>query len=170
VTDRPTPLTLGFLTALTDTNGTVGGYLVTNAWGRPLEFRLTSAVQPNKVQQILYGSSLAEYIYADLIGKTLVEKTSTTPTLLLTDTPELLPVHSRVSIPILAVVPILDGIALNSPRGSTVYLPGNLDASRATVEQRLAQLDPAVDPSEPFTRVREALLEARKPGVLNRAA
>ena len=36
---------LGFLTILQDPAGTLGGYLVTNLWGRPLEFRLTSAVQ-----------------------------------------------------------------------------------------------------------------------------
>src|SRR4051812_10940115 len=36
-----TPLNLGFLVVLND-NGYLGGYLVTNAWGRPLEFRLSS--------------------------------------------------------------------------------------------------------------------------------
>jgi hypothetical protein len=170
VTDRPPPLTLGFLTALTDATGTVGGYLVTNAWGRPLEFRLTSAVQPNKVQQILYGHSLAEYIHADLIGRTLVEKTSATPTLLLTDSPELLPVRTRVDIPIVSVVPIPGASELTVPRGGVVYLPEAFSADRASIEARLAALDPAVDPAEPFARVREALGEARKPGALHRAA
>ena len=68
---------LGFLTVLRDGSGFLGGYLVTNPWGRPLEFRLSSAVQPNRVQQILYGESLEPYIYADLLGKTLVDKTAT---------------------------------------------------------------------------------------------
>src|SRR5205823_1031168 len=52
---------LGYLTILRDGTGYLGGYLVTNAWGRPLEFRLSSAVQPNRVQQILYGQSLEPY-------------------------------------------------------------------------------------------------------------
>ena len=58
----PTPapaLNLGFLTVLNEPSGYLGGYLVTNVWGRPLEFRLSTAVQPNRVQQILYGSTLA---------------------------------------------------------------------------------------------------------------
>src|SRR5437773_707729 len=50
VTDRQAGLTLGFLTVLHDAAGFTGGYLVTNAWGRPLEFRLTTPVQPNRVQ------------------------------------------------------------------------------------------------------------------------
>src|SRR5215475_12294428 len=76
---------LGFLTVLHEASGYLGGYLVTNVWGRPLEFRLSTAVQPNKVQQILYGSTLEPYIHADLIGKTLVEKTSILVQLVLTD-------------------------------------------------------------------------------------
>src|SRR5262249_7230983 len=55
------PPNVGFLTVLQEPSGYLGGYLVTNLWGRPLEFRLTSAVQPNKVQQILYGDTLLSY-------------------------------------------------------------------------------------------------------------
>src|SRR5436305_14698670 len=69
---------VGFLAILQDPSGTLGGYLVTNSWGRPLEFRVTSAVQPNKVQAILYGASLPAYLCGELIAKTLVEK-STAP-------------------------------------------------------------------------------------------
>src|SRR5687767_11333073 len=74
MTDPTLPLTLhlGFLTVFAAETGFLGGYLVTNSWGRPLEFRLSTAVQPNRVQQILYGPTLAEYVCADLIGKTLV--------------------------------------------------------------------------------------------------
>jgi hypothetical protein len=71
VTNAAKPLTLGFLTVVTDGASHFGGYLVTNAWGRPLEFRLSSAVQFNRVQQILYGPTLGIYLSADLIGKTL---------------------------------------------------------------------------------------------------
>src|SRR5262245_11160690 len=34
-------LNLGFLTVLHEASGYLGGYLVTNQWGRPLEFRLS---------------------------------------------------------------------------------------------------------------------------------
>src|SRR5262249_20078249 len=73
----PAVVTLGFLGVLQEPSGWLGGYLVTNGWGRPLEFRLTTAVQPNRVQAALYGPTLSEYLLADLIGKTLIEKTAT---------------------------------------------------------------------------------------------
>jgi hypothetical protein len=76
--NAPALSAIGFLTVLDEGNGYVGGYLVTNVWGRPLEFRLTSAVQPNRVQQILYGETLVPYLCGDLIGKTLVDKSSRT--------------------------------------------------------------------------------------------
>ena len=40
---------------------------MTNLWGRPLEFRLSTAVQPNRVQQILYAATLAEYVCGELV-------------------------------------------------------------------------------------------------------
>src|SRR3954470_11002389 len=79
------PLNLGFLTILQENNSYVGAYMVTNQWGRPLEYRLTSAVQPNKVQQVLYGGTLESYLCADLIGKALVDKVTVPARLVVTD-------------------------------------------------------------------------------------
>src|ERR1700704_2287217 len=100
----PAPATnLGFLTIVREGTGYVGGYLVTNPWGRPLEFRLSSAVQPNRVQQILYGQSLEPYICADLLGKTLVDKTATRAHIVLTDTPAALDLRLRLDMPVALV-------------------------------------------------------------------
>ena len=44
----PSRLHLGFLTVFAEGTGFLGGYLVTNSWGRPIEFRLSTAVQPNR--------------------------------------------------------------------------------------------------------------------------
>src|SRR6476620_3074633 len=76
------PIHLGFLTVFQEGPGYLGGYLVTNSWGRPLEFRLSTAVQPNRVQNLLYGKTLQEYLCADLIGKTLIDKCATPITML----------------------------------------------------------------------------------------
>jgi hypothetical protein len=152
----------------------LGGYLVTNAWGRPLEFRLSTAVQPNRVQQILYGPTLTEFLHTDLIGKTLVEKTSTQPFLIVTDSIPALGLRSRVGIPVVALGPpqnTADVIVL-PPLRSTVplLLSARYPEDQATIMERLEQIDPAVDVAEPFTRVREAMAEARKMGVTGRAA
>ncbi len=115
--ETPPPI-LGFLTVLQEASGWLGGYLLTNNWGRPLEFRMTTVVQPNRVQRALYGPTLEEYVTVDLIGKTLVEKTAQTPALLLTDVPLLLGLRRRLRLPIVAVLPA-EPASGSTPAGST---------------------------------------------------
>lgn len=169
------PSHLGFLSILNDAGGILGGYLVTNTWGRPVEFRLTSAVQPTRAQQILYGPTLGEYLHADLIGKTLVEKTGTLPGLIVVDAIPALALRSRIEVPVIAVAPKgevlpLDAIPFSHPRCTAgLLLPAAYESDRATILARLEKVDPAVDLAEPFARVREAVAESRKMGV-SRAA
>src|SRR6476619_674477 len=85
----------GFLTILLEPTGTLGGYLVTNSWGRPLEFRLTSPVQANRVQQILYGGTLDSYLCGELIGKTLIDKSTTPAAWIITDHAAALELRAR---------------------------------------------------------------------------
>lgn len=170
------PLAVGFLTALQEQSGWLGGYLVTNGWGRPLEFRLTTAVQPNRVQTALYGPTLTEYILADLIGKTLVEKTPTKPDIIVTDVPTALSLRSRLDIPVIAIrgenaAPPAESVAFVHPRCSVgVFLPEKYPSDRDRILPILERIDPAVDLAEPFARIRDAVSEARKMGVTNRAA
>jgi hypothetical protein len=173
VSDRVSPVTLGFLTVLQEATGWIGGYLVTNTWGRPIEFRHTSAVQPNRVQAVLYGPTLSEYLHADVIGRTLVEKTSTRPDLIVTDAVPALGLRSRFDVPVVALRP--EGETTDPPfihpRCSVpLLLPARFESDRAAVTGILDRVDPAVDLAEPFARIREAVAEARKLGVTNRAA
>ena len=169
------PLTLGFLAVLQEPTGWLGGYLVTNGWGRPLEFRLTTAVQPNRVQTALYGPTLVEYLHADVIGKTLIEKTGTKPDLIVTDSPPALALRARIEIPVIAVAPqtgtLENAAPLAHPRAPAgLFLPARFESDRAAVVRLLDHVDPAVDLAEPSARIREAVGEARKMGVTNRAA
>ena len=193
MTDTPTPpettvanstappantatLTVGFLTVLSDAGGVLGGYLVTNAWGRPLEFRLSTAVQPNRVQQILYGTTLAEYLHADLIGKTLVDRTSVSPQLIVVDTLPALALRHKVEVPVVAIrlagqAAEQDVTVIHHDRCSTglLYL-SKFAADRPRIDDLLTRLDDAIDLAEPFARIRDAVAEARKMGVSSRAA
>lgn len=169
------PVTLGFLTLVQEPSGWVGGYLVTNSWGRPLEFRLTSAVQPNRVQTVLYGPTLTEYLHADLIGKTLVEKTGVKPDLIVADSTAALGLRGRLEIPTVAVhasaEPVPETLSFTHARSSVALLVGNrFGTDRPAIESILERIDPAVDLAEPFARIREAVIEARKMGVTSRAA
>lgn len=177
MTERPTidKLNLGFLTTINEGSGYLGGYLVTNAWGRPLEFRLTTLVQPNRVQEILYGSTLREYILAELIGKTLIEKTTTQPSLVVVDSATMLPLRSRIEYPVIAIASGRqtepDTLTLTHERSrQPILYPLKFSDDGPRITQLLDAIDAAVELSEPFNRVREAVVEARKMGVTSRAA
>ena len=165
VSDREAgPLQLGFLTVLRDANGYLGGYLVVNGWGRPLEFRLTSAVQPNRVQQILYGDTLGHYVCADLIGKTLVDKAAIPVRLVVTDREEVLDLRLKLDVPVAWLAPPeADGAV----RGAIQCHP-RFGADAVEVRDLLERLDESFDLAEPFQRIREAIGEARKMGVASR--
>lgn len=173
-------MNMGFLTILQENNGYLGGYLVTNQWGRPLEFRLSTAVQPNRVQQILYADTLVPYICGDLIGKTLVEKTGIPVQAVFTDTEAALdlrlkleapvaylPKPERVEPPALAAGPAQAAPPVETPRErlrTHAAFPGD----GALVQETLDRLHKAFDLTEPFQRIREAMGEAKKLGVTNR--
>jgi hypothetical protein len=180
--DKAAGLTgLGFLTVLSEGSGYVGGYLVTNRWGRPLEFRLSSAVQPNRVQQILYAGTLQPYVCADLIGKTLVEKAGVAVQVVVTDREAVLDLRLKLEVPVLWLAPADDprGAALGAS-GAAVSPPGagrnpllchpRYAGDVALARELLSHLDAGFDLAEPFTRIREAIGEARKMGVTGRAA
>lgn len=175
-----TTLNLGFLTVLHESNGYVGGYLVTNQWGRPLEFRLSTAVQPNRVQQILYAGTLEAYICADLIGKTLVDKTGIPIQLVVTDQEAVLDLRLRLEAPVVWSAPPGDPLAARLVAAGALVRPAGEGKARLLCHPRylsdlpalrtlLERLD-GMDLAEPFGRIREAISEARKMGVTSRAA
>jgi len=172
----PTPATnscnnLGFLSVFQETGGYVGGYLVTNAWGRPLEFRLSSAVQPNKVQQILYGDSLPNYLCGELIGKTLIDKTATPVSWVIVDNERSLELRRHLEVP----VSLWHNVAASDAWTPGLQVQPHVFCHMAfpddvgIVRERLESLG-TFDLGEPFARIREAMSEARKMGVTMRNA
>jgi hypothetical protein len=179
-TITPRTEALGFLTILHDNNGYMGGYLVTNLWSRPIEFRLSTAVQPNRVQQILYGGTLQSYLCADLIGKTLVEKTTPAAQYIFTDCESVLDLrlHSDVPVLCLSAEGSRSQAQRASPTANSEHGTANLKwpllchpkfpSDVAAVRELLDYLDGSLDLAEPFARIREAMSEARKQGALSR--
>jgi hypothetical protein len=167
---------LGFLAVLQDAGGYLGGYLVTNTWGRPIEFRLTSAVQPNRVQHALYGPTLDEYLHADLIGKTLIEKTAAKPDLVIVSTVPALAIRNHSAMPIVGVLlnnepTPADVHSFTHPRSALpLLLPQRFAGDEALIRERLDRVDEAIDLTEPFTRIQSAIAEHRKMGVTARAS
>lgn len=159
---------LGFLSVVQEGNGYAGGYLVTNSWGRPLEFRLSSAVQPNKIQQILYGETLEAFLCGELIGKTLFDKTSTPVQCVITDRAAALELRTKLDLPVALLGP-------GGPPTAGLIVQPNLHCHTrfpddvAALRQILDDIGP-LDLAEPFLRIREAMVEAKKMGVTARAA
>ena len=181
---------IGFLTAIeVPQRGYVGGLLVTNHYGRPLEFQCTTPIQPNRTQQILYGPTLVPFILGELIGKTLVEKVGVKPDVILTEDPNLLCLREHVIIPVACVseVSLPPADASHSPAATGEHpvehdaaaKSENVEASdqigigrqllrfhhahradRDMVAKKSHLIPKGADLLEPFERVREALKEA----------
>jgi hypothetical protein len=176
----PTALSVGFLTVLQEGSGYLGGYLVTNQWGRPLEFRLSSAVQPNRVHQILYGGTLQAYVCADLIGKTLVDKTSVAVQLVVTDSEPVLDLRLKLAVPVVWLAatdnPVAAALAAGGagvPGGEgqrTLVCHPRFTGDVAAVREILDKVEGTLDLADPFVRIREAVGEARRMGTASRAA
>lgn len=156
---------LGFLTILHEPAGAVGGYLVTNLWGRPLEFRLTNAIQPNRVQHILYGDTLNQYLCGELIGKTLVDKSAIPAAWIITDHAAALDLRLRVQVPVSLWLPGGPPPTLpGDPHGRGLFGHDRFPEDGAAVQELLAKLG-NLDLGEPFQRIRDAIHEARKMGI-----
>ena len=166
---RSQSLHLGFLTVVDVAAGSfIGGLLVTNKLGRPLEFQCTTPVKPNRTQEILYGPTLKPFVYSELIGKTLLERLQVKPQLLLIDQPELLELRNHADIPVACLVsakntpsdlPDQTQLGLGSRR--VRFHPDHSSDSDAVRE--FAPLIPGdADTAEPIERVREALAETLK--------
>ncbi len=95
---------IGFLTVVEDAQlGLLGGYLVLNTAGRPLEFHCTAPVKANRAQEILYGPTLAPYLYGEQIGQALISSARIQPQLVCTDLEPVLAVRDIVSLPVALV-------------------------------------------------------------------
>jgi hypothetical protein len=96
---------LGFLTVRNHEDaGLIGGYLILNDVGRPLEFHCTAPVKPNRAQQILFGPTLEPFLYGEQIGQTLLGKTSLEPLAVYTDVAAALAVRDFVKTPVALVL------------------------------------------------------------------
>jgi hypothetical protein len=178
--------TLGFLTVVEHAQGLFGGYLLLNLLGRPLEFHCTTPVKPNRAQEILYGPTLAPYLYGELIGQALVAKASHKPLMVMTDQAAVLALRNQAGVPVALLhredasdershsgqqllwrrdpPHALRGPALVSFRFGAHELAVEPlhSGDRELVLQRLQDVPESFDLSEPFARIREAIEEAQR--------
>lgn len=177
---KPSTLRLGFLTAVeVPEKGFVGGLLVTNATGRPLEFQCTLPVKPNPTQEILYGPTLTSFVLGELIGGTLIEKSGIKPQLILTDREQILELRNHLDTPVVLVLPKGKAAEQLEATDGEVSPTKELKLGRQKIRIHSAhsedepvlledagQIPADADLCEPFDRVREALQETLRAGAL----
>ena len=78
-------LTLGFLGTHRFENGAAirGAMLITDTKTKPLEFRVTAPIRPQRFQEILYGELLNEHVSIELIGLPLLNALQQKPDLII---------------------------------------------------------------------------------------
>lgn len=177
---------LGFLTVLEhEQQGLVGGYLILNPAGRPLEFHCTAPLKPNRAQQILFGPTLESYLYGEQIGQTLLTKSSLEPWAVYTDVTAALCVRDFVAWPVALVLSAEENPPLKVDTGpapawrvdaphraaphlqafevgrNRLAVPGDRSLDREAIAARHDTLA-TFDLCEPFERIREAVEEAHR--------
>ena len=114
---------------------------------------------------------MTRYLCGEVIGKTLIDKTPTPVQWVLVDNPMTLDLRLRIDAPVglwhrvVGAEESMPGLLVQSRLYCHREYPGDVAELRANIE-KMGQFDF----SEPFTRIREAMIEARKMGVTRAAA
>ncbi len=168
---------LAYFMAVKEGASYLGGLLVTDTSGIPLDFRYTEPITPTHLQSILYGKSLEPHLKEEVIQKTLLKELKTPPDLFILSATELAGGWSGdAKCPVLAVqksqeAPLVKvgttfragprDILLQLAEGAAplrVMFAASVDA--AAQEQAMAKLLEAgyhMDLTEPLERVTVAL-------------
>ncbi|HOX28998.1 MAG TPA: hypothetical protein PLQ76_07595 [bacterium] len=156
-------------------NDYIGGVLVTDRLGIPLEFRHTETVSPTKVQQILYGKALERFLKCETLAKSLLSDISAKPDLLVVPDPEYYPLTRNFNFPFVQLSkagrePMQNHGDFVEVNESEIHLQllSMREPTRVRVDRKNAPTLPAVkailidvgrtmDVIEPLLRVQEAL-------------
>lgn len=163
-------LHLGFLRVIPTGQGFIGGLLVTNHLGRPLEFQCTTPVRPNRTQEILYGQTLEPFLYSELIGRTLVDRLGVKPHVIFILQEQLLDLRPLVDFPVACLshpddaavdLPDQAGLALGRHH---VRLHSQFPGDEELLHRQQSRISAEADFLEPLDRVKDALLETVRVG------
>jgi hypothetical protein len=164
----------GFLVVRAEEGGAyVGGLMVTDVSGLPVDFRYTDPITPTRLQRALYGGVLDRYLRTEVVLGTLLGALDAPPSLLLVDDPDLLdaPIDTcpvahvarsgveRLGAPGARSAQESGSFLLQAAEAGhplRVTLPAGASDADAVAEVLVA-LARRMDPLEPAERVRDAL-------------
>ena len=156
---------LAFIDVAVFSDGSIrGGILTTDIETRPFEFRATSPIKPTQVQQILYGASLKDYVYGELICVPLIKATKEKLSVVMTKENFLISVRPLVSVPVILVrpnsAPTNDGI-----KSVNFSAHRNFQNELSFAQTILTPIMQKHDLFEPFERLKLALNEVHRVGL-----
>ncbi len=97
-------LRLAYFVALKEGGSYLGGLLLTDTTGIPLDFRYTEPIAPTKLQSVLYGKALEPHLKEEVIQKTLLKEMKGAPDLFIVPATDLVGGWSGdLRFPVLAV-------------------------------------------------------------------
>ncbi len=152
---------IGYLSILNIGGKHIGGLLVVNEYGIPMEFKYSEPITPTKLQEIIYGSSLEFYLHTEIIAKGLIQKVENRPELILVQDPSLLFEKNIV------MITILPQMVQEKQENNEVIVNLNKKSIRITfqegikiddsVVQKIVDYASKLDIIEPFDRIEKAL-------------
>jgi len=167
---------VGYITSyiLTD-DSYLGGLMITDSYGIPLEFKYTEPIRPTKIQKILYGQALEKYIKKEVIFLNLLSNVTEKPDLLITQEEVMLELVGSLNYPVVSLeetslAPLVEvGVVQDinkkefvlqvSPSGSPIRVT-LMDAnqeSKIKVQTMILELEESMNLIEPLARVEGAL-------------
>lgn len=152
---------IGYLSVQNLENKHLGGILIINEFGIPVEFKYSEPVSPTKLQEIIYGSSLEYYLHVEIIAKGLVQKIENRPDVILVQDPNLLFDKNTV---MLALIPQIvqekkeeHEVIVNINNASLrITFPESMKIDENIV-QKIVDYANKIDIIEPFDRIEKAL-------------
>lgn len=139
-----------------------GGVLVTDIESRPYEFRVTSPIKPTKLQTMLYGKSLIDYMYGELICLPLLQAVKEAITLAVCRDEHLLVARPNLSIPLIVLRKSDHGAAVKGLSSATIFTHESFSGEQAQAEIIINGMSKKFDLFEPFERAKLAVSEVHK--------
>lgn len=177
--EEPLGLKLSFLSYKEFDEGKAyrSAVLVTDALGKPLEFRTTSPVRPNPFQKVLYGKRLLPHILTNVMGAPLLRSIKENPSIILVQSRYFLSLRKLIEQPVICVrrqgettseegglVESKNPILINSEEFQPVVIESHPQYPEESKNwhEKLRGVFQGMDLLEPFERITKALEELDK--------
>lgn len=147
-------LRIAFVDTIMFEDGAIrGGVLVTDKDTRPYEFRVTSPIKPTALQKMLYGASLTDHVYGQLIAVPLLTHVKETITLAICVRDNLLIARPNLNFPFI--------VLKKSNRDDSIIVQPHPDflGEQAHAELVVGEMIQRYDLAEPFNRLKLAVSE-----------